>query len=52
MNYEYEWVVTLEVIAESESKSKEKLKKFKQELFAKYGVTDDIWLTGIRMNDK
>jgi hypothetical protein len=48
MHYEYEWIVTLEIVAESEKESKEKLKKFKQELFTKYGVTDDVWLTGIK----
>ena len=48
VHYEYEWIVTLEIPAYSRKESKEKLKKFKQELFSRYGVTDNVWLTGIR----
>ena len=48
MHYEHQWLVTFEVIAESEKEAKEKIKAFKSELFARYGVTDNIWLTGIR----
>jgi hypothetical protein len=48
IHYQYEWIVTVEIPAMTERESKEKLKKFKSELFNRYGVTDDIWLTGIR----
>ena len=48
IHYEYEWILTLEIPAYSERESKEKLKKFKSELFNRYGVTDDVWLTGIK----
>jgi hypothetical protein len=48
IHYQYEWVVTVEIPATTERESKEKLKKFKSELFNRYGVTDDVWLTGIR----
>lgn len=48
IHYQYEWIVTVEIPAMSERESKEKLKKFKSELFNRYGVTDDVWLTGIR----
>ena len=48
MHYEYEWIVTVEIPAMSERESKEKLNKFKSELFNRYAVTDDVWLTGIR----
>ena len=47
-HYVYEWIVTVEIPAKDERESKEKLKKFKSELFSRYGVTDDVWLTGIR----
>lgn len=42
IHYEYEWLVTLEIPAYSRKESKEKLKKFKSELFNSYAVTDDI----------
>jgi hypothetical protein len=48
IHYQYEWLVTVEIPATSERESKEKLKKFKSELFNRYAVTDDVWLTGIR----
>jgi hypothetical protein len=48
IHYQYEWIVTVEIPATSERESKEKLKKFKSELFNRYAVTDDVWLTGIR----
>lgn len=48
IHYEYEWIVTLEIPAYSRKESLEKLKKFKSDLFNRYGVTDDVWLTGIR----
>jgi hypothetical protein len=48
IHYEYEWILTLEIPACSRRESKEKLKKFKSELFSRYGVTDDVWLTGIK----
>lgn len=48
IHYQYEWVVTVEIPATTERESKEKLKKFKSELFNRYAVTDDVWLTGIR----
>ena len=48
MHYEYEWIVTVEIPAMSERESKEKLNKFKSELFNRYAVTEDVWLTGIR----
>ncbi len=48
MHYEYEWIVTVEVIAETESESKKKLAAFKSKLFEQYAETDDIWLTGIK----
>lgn len=48
IHYGYDWIVSLEIPAYSEKESKEKLKKFKQELFSRYAVTDDVWLTGIR----
>lgn len=48
IHYEYEWIVTLEIPAYSRKESLEKLKKFKSELFNRYGVTNDVWLTGIR----
>jgi hypothetical protein len=48
IHYQYEWIVTVEIPATTERESKEKLKKFKQELFSRYAVTDDVWLTGIR----
>lgn len=47
-HYVYEWIVTVEIPAKDERESKEKLKRFKSELFTRYGVTDDVWLTGIR----
>jgi len=47
-HYVYEWIVTVEIPATTERESKEKLKKFKQELFSRYAVTDDVWLTGIK----
>jgi len=47
-HYVYEWIVTVEIPATTERESKEKLKKFKSELFNRYAVTDDVWLTGIR----
>lgn len=47
IHYQYEWIVTVEIPATSERESKEKLKKFKSELFKRYAVTDDVWLTGI-----
>jgi hypothetical protein len=48
IHYQYEWVVTIEIPAMTERESKEKLKKFRSELFNRYAVTDDVWLTGIR----
>lgn len=48
IHYEYEWIVTLEIPAYSRKESKEKLKKFKSELFNRYAVTDNVWLTGIK----
>lgn len=48
IHYQYEWIVTVEIPATTERESKEKLKKFKSELFNRYAVTDDVWLTGIR----
>lgn len=48
VHYEYEWIVTVEIPAMSARESKEKLNKFKYELFERYAHTDDIWLTGIR----
>jgi hypothetical protein len=48
IHYQYEWIVTVEIPATTERESKEKLKKFKQELFSRYAVTDDVWLTGIK----
>jgi len=48
VHYEYEWIVTVEIPAMNERESKEKLNKFKSELFQRYAVTDDVWLTGIR----
>ena len=48
IHYEYEWIVTIEIPATSERESKEKLQKFKSELFSRYAVTDDVWLTGIK----
>jgi len=48
IHYEYEWIVTVEIPAISEQESKEKLKKFRSELFNRYAMTDDVWLTGIR----
>lgn len=48
MHYEYTWIVTVEVIAETEEESREKLKAFKYKLFEQYAETDDIWLTGIK----
>lgn len=48
MNYEYDWRITVEVIADTEQESKEKLKKFKSELFNRYGVTDDVWMISIK----
>jgi hypothetical protein len=48
VHYEYEWIVTVEIPAMSERESKEKLNRFKSELFHRYAVTDDVWLTGIR----
>lgn len=48
IHYEYEWIVTLEIPAYSRKESKEKLKRFKSELFNRYGVTENVWLTGIR----
>jgi len=48
VHYEYEWIVTVEIPAMSERESKEKLNKFKSELFHRYAATDDVWLTGIR----
>jgi hypothetical protein len=48
VHYEYEWIVTVEIPAMSERESKEKLNKFKPELFHRYAATDDVWLTGIR----
>jgi hypothetical protein len=48
MHYEYQWLVTVEVIADTEEESKEKLKAFKYKLFEQYAETDDIWLTAIR----
>jgi len=48
IHYQYEWIVTVEIPAMTERESKEKLNKFKSELFNRYGVTDDAWLTGIR----
>lgn len=48
IHYQYEWIVTVEIPAMTERESKEKLNKFKSELFNRYGVTDDVWLTGIR----
>jgi hypothetical protein len=48
IHYEYEWIVTVEIPAMSERESKEKLNRFKSELFHRYAVTDDVWLTGIR----
>lgn len=52
IHYEYEWIVTLEIPANSEQESKEKLKKFKSELFERYAATDDVWLTRIRPSDR
>lgn len=51
VHYQYEWIVTLEIPAYSEQESKEKLKKFKSELFERYAATDDVWLTRIRRYD-
>jgi hypothetical protein len=48
VHYEYEWIVTVEIPAMTERESKEKLEKFKSELFRRYAATDDVWLTGIR----
>ena len=48
VHYEYQWIVTVEIPAQSERESKEKLNKFKSELLGRYAVTDDVWLTGIR----
>lgn len=48
VHYEYQWIVTIEIPAMTERESKEKLNKFKSELFQRYAVTDDVWLTGIR----
>lgn len=48
IHYQYEWIVTVEIPATTERESKEKLKKFKQELFNRYAVTGDVWLTAIR----
>ena len=48
IHYQYEWIVTVEIPAMTERESKEKLNKFKSELFHRYAVTDDVWLTGIR----
>jgi hypothetical protein len=48
VHYEYEWIVTVEIPAMTERESKEKLNKFRSELFERYAVTDDVWLTGIR----
>jgi hypothetical protein len=48
MHYEYQWLVTVEVIAESKEESQKKLKEFKSKLFSQYAETDDIWLTAIR----
>jgi hypothetical protein len=48
IHYQYEWIVTVEIPATTERESKETLKKFKSELFNRYAVTDDVWLTGIR----
>ena len=47
-HFEYEWILTIEIPATTERESKEKLKKFKSELFNRYAVTEDVWLTGIR----
>jgi hypothetical protein len=51
MHYEHQWIMTFEIIAESEQERKEKLKAFKRKLFNQYGWTDDVWLTGIRLKD-
>jgi hypothetical protein len=51
IHYEYEWIVTVEIPAKSKQESKEKLTKFKSELFSRYAVTDDVWLTRIRRYD-
>lgn len=48
VHYEYEWIVTFEIPAMNERESKEKLEKFRTELFHRYAVTDGVWLTGIR----
>jgi ribosome maturation protein Sdo1 len=48
IHYQYEWIVTVEIPAMTERESKEKLNKFKSELYNRYAVTDDVWLTGIR----
>ena len=48
MHYEYQWIVRVEVIAESKEESQKKLAQFKSKLFEQYAETDDIWLTGIK----
>ncbi len=48
LHYQYEWIVTVEIPATTAQESKEKLRRFKQELLNRYAVTDDVWLTGIR----
>jgi len=48
MHYEYQWIVRVEVIADTEEESKKKLATFKSKLFEQYAETDDIWLTGIK----
>jgi len=51
VHYEYEWIVTIEIPANSEQESKRKLEKFKTELFERYAASDDVWLTRIRRYD-
>ena len=50
MNAEYEYIVTIEIKATDDKKEKEVLKKFKREIFSKYGSMDgDVMVTQVKL---
>lgn len=49
MNSEYEYTLTVEVKSGTNKEETDKLKKFKQELFNKYGDMDsEVMITGMK----
>ena len=52
MIYEYDYIVTVEIQSETEEEQKELRKKFKQELFIKYGGNEIMRIVEIKREDR